>query len=156
MTWRALRRNHTESAVLYEKKLKPFMNSLNEGDGESWPFTVVLTAHTGGSAQDCDLTSSCSSTESVVQGPVAVPHLIPLLMLMEGEDPVENSDRGCQLLYDLLQSARSIAVHAEDYQSHAHSLLSGDHRPTSTPAQQHTHMTGTSPSSSLNQTEGIF
>uniref|UniRef100_A0A3P8UT84 SH2 domain containing 3A n=1 Tax=Cynoglossus semilaevis TaxID=244447 RepID=A0A3P8UT84_CYNSE len=103
MTWRALRRNHTESAVLYEKKLKPFMNSLNEGD------------------------------ESVVQGPVAVPHLIPLLMLMEGEDPVENSDRGCQLLYDLLQSARSIAVHAEDYQSHAHSLLSGDHRPTSTP-----------------------
>uniref|UniRef100_A0A3P8USS6 SH2 domain-containing protein n=1 Tax=Cynoglossus semilaevis TaxID=244447 RepID=A0A3P8USS6_CYNSE len=89
MTWRALRRNHTESAVLYEKKLKPFMNSLNEGDGESWPFT----------------------------GPVAVPHLIPLLMLMEGEDPVENSDRGCQLLYDLLQSARSIAVHAEDYQS---------------------------------------
>uniref|UniRef100_A0A3P8UL67 SH2 domain-containing protein n=1 Tax=Cynoglossus semilaevis TaxID=244447 RepID=A0A3P8UL67_CYNSE len=88
MTWRALRRNHTESAVLYEKKLKPFMNSLNEGDGESWPFT----------------------------GPVAVPHLIPLLMLMEGEDPVENSDRGCQLLYDLLQSARSIAVHAEDYQ----------------------------------------
>uniref|UniRef100_A0A3P8UNF8 SH2 domain containing 3A n=1 Tax=Cynoglossus semilaevis TaxID=244447 RepID=A0A3P8UNF8_CYNSE len=98
MTWRALRRNHTESAVLYEKKLKPFMNSLNEGDGESWPFTV---------------------------GPVAVPHLIPLLMLMEGEDPVENSDRGCQLLYDLLQSARSIAVHAEDYQSHAHSLLSG-------------------------------
>uniref|UniRef100_A0A3P8UKT7 SH2 domain-containing protein n=1 Tax=Cynoglossus semilaevis TaxID=244447 RepID=A0A3P8UKT7_CYNSE len=94
MTWRALRRNHTESAVLYEKKLKPFMNSLNEGDGESWPFTVVLTAHTGGSARDCDLTSSCSSTESV-------------------------------LLYDLLQSARSIAVHAEDYQSHAHSLLSG-------------------------------
>uniref|UniRef100_A0A3P8UPS3 SH2 domain-containing protein n=1 Tax=Cynoglossus semilaevis TaxID=244447 RepID=A0A3P8UPS3_CYNSE len=73
MTWRALRRNHTESAVLYEKKLKPFMNSLNEGD-----------------ARD-----------------------------------LENSDRGCQLLYDLLQSARSIAVHAEDYQSHAHSLLSG-------------------------------
>ncbi|XP_024914231.1 breast cancer anti-estrogen resistance protein 3 [Cynoglossus semilaevis] len=99
MTWRALRRNHTESAVLYEKKLKPFMNSLNEGD------------------------------ESVVQGPVAVPHLIPLLMLMEGEDPVENSDRGCQLLYDLLQSARSIAVHAEDYQSHAHSLLSGGWEP---------------------------
>ena len=34
MTWRALRRNHTETAVLFEKKLKPFMNSLNEGDGE--------------------------------------------------------------------------------------------------------------------------
>uniref|UniRef100_A0A3Q1G1W1 Breast cancer anti-estrogen resistance protein 3-like n=1 Tax=Acanthochromis polyacanthus TaxID=80966 RepID=A0A3Q1G1W1_9TELE len=87
MTWRALRRNHTESAVLFEKKLKPFMNSLNEGD--------------------------------------AMPHLVPLLMLMEGEDPVENSERGCQLLYDVLQSARSAALHAKDYQQHARSLLTG-------------------------------
>uniref|UniRef100_A0A7N6BX01 SH2 domain containing 3A n=1 Tax=Anabas testudineus TaxID=64144 RepID=A0A7N6BX01_ANATE len=95
MTWRALRRNHTESAVLFEKKLKPFMKSLNEGD------------------------------DSVVQGPVAMPHLVPLLMVMEGEDPVENSERGCQLLYDVLQSARSAALHAQDYQKHAHTLLSG-------------------------------
>lgn len=36
MTWRALRRNHTESAILFEKKLKPFVNSLNDGDGECW------------------------------------------------------------------------------------------------------------------------
>lgn len=36
MTWRALRRNHTETAVLFEKNLKPFMNLLNEGDGEWW------------------------------------------------------------------------------------------------------------------------
>ncbi|KAM6940431.1 breast cancer anti-estrogen resistance protein 3 homolog isoform 1-T1 [Xenentodon cancila] len=93
MTWRALRRNHTESAVLFEKKLKPFMRLLNEGD------------------------------DSVVQGTVAVPHLIPLLMLMEGEDPVENSEKGCQLLYDVLQSARSAALHAQDYKQHAHSLL---------------------------------
>nr|XP_020478466.1 breast cancer anti-estrogen resistance protein 3-like isoform X1 [Monopterus albus] len=93
MTWRALRRNHTESAVLFEKKLKPFMKSLNEGD------------------------------DSVVQGPIAVPHLVPLLMAMEGEDPVENSERGCQLLYDVLQSARSAALHAQDYQKHAHALL---------------------------------
>ncbi|XP_037545737.1 breast cancer anti-estrogen resistance protein 3 homolog [Nematolebias whitei] len=93
MTWRALRRNHTESAVLFEKKLKPFMNSLNEGD------------------------------DSVIQGPIAVPHLVPLLMVMEGEDPVENSDHGCQVLYDVLQSARSAALHAQDYQQHAHALL---------------------------------
>lgn len=33
-TWQALRRNHTETAVLFEKNLKPFMNLLNEGDGE--------------------------------------------------------------------------------------------------------------------------
>ncbi|XP_041839434.1 breast cancer anti-estrogen resistance protein 3 homolog isoform X2 [Melanotaenia boesemani] len=96
MTWRALRRNHTESAVLFEKKLKPFMKSLSEGD------------------------------ESVVQGPIAMPHLVPLLMAMEGEDPVENSERGCQLLYDVLQSARSAVLHAQDYQHHAHTLLAGD------------------------------
>ncbi|KAG7222597.1 hypothetical protein INR49_008299, partial [Caranx melampygus] len=99
MTWRALRRNHTESAILFEKKLKPFVNSLNDGD------------------------------DSVVEGPIAVPHLIPLLMLMEGEDPVENSDRGCQLLYDVLQSARSAALHAQDYQKHAHTLLTGGWEP---------------------------
>lgn len=34
MTWRALRRNHTDSAVTFEKSLKPFMKALNEGDGE--------------------------------------------------------------------------------------------------------------------------
>uniref|UniRef100_UPI0037E95F4C SH2 domain-containing protein 3A isoform X1 n=2 Tax=Semicossyphus pulcher TaxID=241346 RepID=UPI0037E95F4C len=93
MTWRALRRNHTETAVLFEKKLKPFMNLLNEGD------------------------------DSAVEGPIAVPHLVPLLMAMEGEDPVENSERGCELLYDVLQSARSAALHAQDYQQHAHTLL---------------------------------
>lgn len=64
---------------------------------------------------------------SVVQGPIALPHLVPLLMLMEGEDPVEDSERGCQLLYDVLQSARSTALHAHDYQEHAHALLSGMH-----------------------------
>ncbi|XP_058497331.1 breast cancer anti-estrogen resistance protein 3 homolog isoform X1 [Solea solea] len=99
MTWRALRRNHTESAVLYEKKLKPFMNSLNEGD------------------------------DSVVEGPIAMPHLVPLLMLMEGDDPVEDSDRGCQLLYNLLQSARSAALHAQDYQTQAHAVLTGGWEP---------------------------
>ncbi|XP_034044291.1 breast cancer anti-estrogen resistance protein 3 isoform X2 [Thalassophryne amazonica] len=99
MTWRALRRNHTESAVLYEKTLKPFMNALNEGD------------------------------DSVVQGRLAVPHLIPLLLLMEGDDPVENSERGCQLLYNVLQSARRAALHAPDYQQHAHTLLTGGWEP---------------------------
>ncbi|XP_015256344.1 PREDICTED: breast cancer anti-estrogen resistance protein 3 homolog [Cyprinodon variegatus] len=99
MMWRALRRSHTESAVLYEKKLKPFMKSLNEGD------------------------------DSVVEGPIAVPHLVPLLMVMEGEDPVENSERGCQALYDVLQSARSAALHSQDYQKHAQSLLTEGWQP---------------------------
>uniref|UniRef100_A0A3B4E0H4 SH2 domain containing 3A n=1 Tax=Pygocentrus nattereri TaxID=42514 RepID=A0A3B4E0H4_PYGNA len=94
MTWQVLRRNHTESAVMFEKTLKPFMKSLNEGD------------------------------ESVVTGPLALPHIVPVLRLMEGEDGVENSERGCQLLYSILQSARSAAVNAAQYQQHAHTLLS--------------------------------
>ncbi|XP_027008793.1 breast cancer anti-estrogen resistance protein 3 homolog isoform X2 [Tachysurus fulvidraco] len=95
MTWRVLRRNHTESAVLFEKTLKPFMKALNEGD------------------------------DSVVSGPLSLPHMVPLLKLMEGEDGVENSERGCQLLYNILQTSRHTANHANDYQQHAHTLLSG-------------------------------
>lgn len=33
-TWMVLRQRHTEGAILYEKKLKPFLKSLNEGKGE--------------------------------------------------------------------------------------------------------------------------
>lgn len=97
-TWRALRRNHTESAVMFEKTLKPFMKALNDGD------------------------------DSVVQGPLAVPHLVPLLRLMEGEEG-EHTERGCQLLYNTLQAARNAALHAPQYQEHAHSLLTGDWKP---------------------------
>ncbi|XP_045566345.1 breast cancer anti-estrogen resistance protein 3 homolog isoform X3 [Salmo salar] len=100
-TWRALRRNHTESAVMFEKTLKPFMKALNDGDGEE---------------------------DSVVQGPLAVPHLVPLLRLMEGEEG-EHTERGCQLLYNTLQAARNAALHAPQYQEHAHSLLTGDWEP---------------------------
>ncbi|XP_036804358.1 breast cancer anti-estrogen resistance protein 3 homolog isoform X2 [Oncorhynchus mykiss] len=97
-TWRALRRNHTESAVMFEKTLKPFMIALNDGD------------------------------DSVVQGPLAVPYLVPLLRLMEGEEG-EHTERGCQLLYNTLQAARNAALHAPQYQEHAHSLLTGDWEP---------------------------
>ncbi|XP_061687104.1 breast cancer anti-estrogen resistance protein 3 homolog isoform X1 [Syngnathoides biaculeatus] len=99
MTWRSLRRNHTESAVLFEKTLKPFMNSLNE------------------------------SNECVLGGAVAVPHLVPALQLLEGEDGVEDSERGCQMLYDVLQAARRHAAHARDYRRHASALLKGDWTP---------------------------
>ncbi|XP_042559393.1 breast cancer anti-estrogen resistance protein 3 homolog [Clupea harengus] len=101
MTWRSLRRNHTESAVLFEKTHKPFMKSLNEGD------------------------------DSVVSGPVAVPHIVPLLRLMEGEEFEEHTDpeRGCLLLYSTLQAARTAALQAAEYQQHAHSLLSAGWEP---------------------------
>ena len=67
-------------------------------------------------------------SDTVVQGPVAVPHLVPLLMAMEGQDPGEDSERGCQLLYDMLQAARNAALNAPVYQRHAHSLLTGTTR----------------------------
>lgn len=34
-TWVMLRQRHTEGAILYEKKLKPFLKSLNEGKGSA-------------------------------------------------------------------------------------------------------------------------
>lgn len=119
MTWRALRRNHTEAAVLFEKKLKPFMKLLNEGEGE-W---AAVRRNTAGGHQGVEVTNG--SADSGVEGPIAVPHLVPLLMLMEGEDPVEDSERGCQLLYNVLQSARSAALCSQDYQRHANALLTG-------------------------------
>ncbi|XP_034150106.1 breast cancer anti-estrogen resistance protein 3 homolog isoform X2 [Esox lucius] len=99
MTWRALRRSNTESAVLFEKTLKPFMKALNEGD------------------------------DSVVEGPLAVPHLVPLLKLMEGEDLGDNTERGCQLLFNTLQAARNAVLHSPKYHQHANSLLIGGWEP---------------------------
>ncbi|KAI1886524.1 hypothetical protein AGOR_G00196640 [Albula goreensis] len=93
MTWRALRRNHTDSAVAFEKKLKPVLKSLNEGD------------------------------DGVVRGPVAVPHILPILRVMEGEELGEHTDHGCQLLLNILQSARNAALKVPQYQAYAHSLL---------------------------------
>lgn len=33
-TWVTLRQRHTEGAILYEKKLKPFMKNMNDGRGD--------------------------------------------------------------------------------------------------------------------------
>lgn len=38
-----LRQRHTEGAILYEKKLKPFLKSLNEGTGTSPTLLCDLT-----------------------------------------------------------------------------------------------------------------
>lgn len=49
-TWMVLRQRHTEGAILYEKKLKPFLKSLNEGKGEqgsSW-FSQAYPCWGGG------------------------------------------------------------------------------------------------------------
>lgn len=36
-TWVTLRQRHTEGAILYEKKLKPFLKNINDGKGEVVP-----------------------------------------------------------------------------------------------------------------------
>ncbi|XP_061089298.1 breast cancer anti-estrogen resistance protein 3 homolog isoform X3 [Conger conger] len=99
MTWRALRRNHTDSAVAFEKVLKPFLQALNDGN------------------------------EEAAQGPLSVPHMLPLLRVMEGEDLGEHTERGCQLLLNTLQSARQAALEAPQYQAHAHALLTAGWEP---------------------------
>lgn len=44
-TWVTLRQRHTEGAILYEKKLKPFMKNINDGKGEisvaGWSCTKI-------------------------------------------------------------------------------------------------------------------
>lgn len=35
-TWTTLRRNYTETAISYEKTLKPFYKNLYEGTGTDW------------------------------------------------------------------------------------------------------------------------
>lgn len=36
-----LRQRHTEGAILYEKKLKPFLKSINDGKGEKGPAKMA-------------------------------------------------------------------------------------------------------------------
>ncbi|XP_066563930.1 breast cancer anti-estrogen resistance protein 3 homolog isoform X2 [Amia ocellicauda] len=95
MTWRALRRNHTESAIDFEKKLKPFMKALNEGKAET-PLTSI-----------------------------ALPHILPLLKVMEGLDLGEHTEQGCELLLCTLGAARTICLNTSQYQARAQTLLSG-------------------------------
>lgn len=54
-TWMVLRQRHTEGAILYEKKLKPFLKSLNEGKGEqgsSW-FSQAYPCWGGHMLESC-------------------------------------------------------------------------------------------------------
>ncbi|KAA8595246.1 hypothetical protein FQN60_012381 [Etheostoma spectabile] len=107
-------------------KLILLAQALKEHAHNLYSFSAVMKALEMPQSAEEEQHRDC---DSVVQGPIAVPHLVPLLMVMEGDDPVENSERGCQLLYNVLQSARSAALHAQDYQQHAHTLLTGNLEP---------------------------
>lgn len=57
-TWMTLRQRHTEGAILYEKKLKPFLKSLNEGKGTAPCCCVTLPSR--GALRALSLHSLCT------------------------------------------------------------------------------------------------
>ncbi|XP_069460527.1 breast cancer anti-estrogen resistance protein 3 homolog [Ambystoma mexicanum] len=96
-TWQALRQTHTSSAITFEKQLKPYLKALNESK-ENAP---------------------------VVGGGLAIPHILPLLKLMEGADTLEHTEESCELLLRVLASARSIAMNVGAYHENAEAKLRG-------------------------------
>lgn len=101
-TWAALRQRHTEAAVLYEKTLRPFMKSLNEG------------------RESCPLSGTC------------FPHVLPLLALLEksvaageGAEPWETLDTGVDVVMFHLGAARTVAQLGGVYRTNAESKLQG-------------------------------
>uniref|UniRef100_A0A8C4YUW6 SH2 domain containing 3A n=1 Tax=Gopherus evgoodei TaxID=1825980 RepID=A0A8C4YUW6_9SAUR len=94
-TWQKLRQSHTESAIAFEKDLKPLVKRLNQGEACVPPAWV------------------------------AVPHLLPLISLMEGEQLWDDHEESCDLLLRTLESARSIATSAGAYKATAEAKLQG-------------------------------
>uniref|UniRef100_A0A3Q3VT70 Uncharacterized protein n=1 Tax=Mola mola TaxID=94237 RepID=A0A3Q3VT70_MOLML len=98
-TWTTLRRNYTQTAISYEKTLKPFYKNLYEGTASPPPV-------------------------------VCVPHLLPLLTLMErpsispeGAELWETNDQGCDIMLRHLEAARGIAHNSQSYTANAQKLL---------------------------------
>ncbi|NP_001085199.1 breast cancer anti-estrogen resistance protein 3 homolog [Xenopus laevis] len=101
-TWTMLRHQYTQTAITYEKQLKPFSKYLHEGE--------ALDA----------------------QEDVTVPLVMPLVTLLErqsvlfeGMDFWENNDRGCEILFNHLQTARQVAHNATVYKKNAQRILEG-------------------------------
>ncbi|KAM9306965.1 SH2 domain-containing protein 3C isoform 2-T3 [Pholidichthys leucotaenia] len=105
-TWVTLRQRHTEGAILYEKKLKPFMKNINDGK------------------ESCSLSST------------SFPHIIPVLSLLErggalsgtpGEapEPWESSETGVDVVMYHLEAARTVAHHGGIYRGNAETKLQG-------------------------------
>ncbi|XP_076586296.1 SH2 domain containing 3Cb isoform X1 [Chaetodon auriga] len=101
-TWTALRQRHTEGAILYEKTLRPFMKSLNDG------------------RESCPLSNT------------TFPHILPLLSLLEksvavgeGTEPWETVEAGVDVVMFHLGAARTIAQLGGIYCSNAESRLHG-------------------------------
>lgn len=94
-TWRQLRRSHTEAAVAFEQELKPLMRALDEGAGPCNP------------------------------GEVALPHVAPVVRLLEGEELPGPLDKSCEQLLRTLQGARQMAQDAPKFRKAAAQRLQG-------------------------------
>ncbi|XP_073662735.1 SH2 domain-containing protein 3C isoform X3 [Tursiops truncatus] len=103
-TWVTLRQRHTEGAILYEKKLKPFLKSLNEGK-EGPPLSNTT-----------------------------FPHVLPLITLLEcdsapaeGPEPWGSTEHGVEVVLAHLEAARTVAHHGGLYHTNAEVKLQ-EHR----------------------------
>ncbi|XP_032906645.1 breast cancer anti-estrogen resistance protein 3-like [Amblyraja radiata] len=98
-TWRTLRRNYTESAIKFEKELKPFFKSLNEGKSE-----LPLQSTT-------------------------IPHILPIIMLMETHsvsdfmETWDNIELECGFLLKMLEAARVVTMNIATYRANAEAKL---------------------------------
>ncbi|XP_070764368.1 breast cancer anti-estrogen resistance protein 3 [Enoplosus armatus] len=100
-TWTTLRRNFTQTAISYEKTLKPFYKNLYEGTASSPPVVCV---------------------------PLLLP-LLTLMerpsITPEGAELWETSDQGCDIMLRHLEAARVIAHNAQSYAHNAQAILQG-------------------------------
>ncbi|KAM3825349.1 SH2 domain-containing protein 3C isoform 1-T1 [Vipera latastei] len=101
-TWMVLRQRYTEGAILYEKKLKPFLKSLNEGK-EGPPLSNTT-----------------------------FPHIVPLITLLERDTALpehpeawENMDNSVEVVMAHLEAARTVAHHGGLYHTNAEVKLQG-------------------------------
>uniref|UniRef100_A0A8I5Y0X0 BCAR3 adaptor protein, NSP family member n=1 Tax=Rattus norvegicus TaxID=10116 RepID=A0A8I5Y0X0_RAT len=101
-TWTALRHHYTQTAILYEKQLKPFSKILHEGRESTY----------------------------VPASSVSVPLLMPLVTLMErqavtfeGTDMWEKNDESCEIMLSHLATARFMAEASESYRMNAERVL---------------------------------
>ncbi|XP_067368992.1 breast cancer anti-estrogen resistance protein 3 isoform X3 [Channa argus] len=100
-TWTALRRSYTQTAISYEKTLKPFYKNLYEGT---------------------------ASSPAVVCVPLLLP-LLTLMerpsVTLEGEELWETSDQCCDIMLHHLEAARDVAHNTQTYMANAQKILQG-------------------------------
>ncbi|XP_057213804.1 SH2 domain containing 3Cb isoform X1 [Triplophysa rosa] len=102
-TWAVLRQKYTDSAVLYEKALRPSMRSMNDGEDISVAAETTL-----------------------------FPHVLPLLFLLEKTDVTleeseswESVDTGVAMILSHLDTARTIARNGTIFSANAQAKMQG-------------------------------